>query len=62
MSFPLTGLEVVDRMTVEGQQPRHIPRPALGQHTLQVLREDLGLAPDAVERLLRTQAAIGGTP
>jgi crotonobetainyl-CoA:carnitine CoA-transferase CaiB-like acyl-CoA transferase len=45
-------------MTVEGQRPRYNAPPSLGEHTLDVLRRDLELPDDAIERLLRAKAAI----
>lgn len=53
---------VKNPMTLEGRPVRYTPPPSLGQHTLQVLQEDLGLPPDAVEQLLRSKAAVAGTP
>jgi crotonobetainyl-CoA:carnitine CoA-transferase CaiB-like acyl-CoA transferase len=49
----------VPKLAGEGE-PRHARSPALGEHTLEVLREMLGYSDERIEALAGASAAVLG--
>ena len=47
-------------MTVEGLAPRYTPPPSLGEHTLEVLRDELSMKDGEIAAVLESKAAIAG--
>ena len=45
-------------MTVEGLAPRYTPPPSLGEHTLEVLRDELSMKDGEIAAVLKSKAAI----